>query len=394
MARKPCVVCGTAQAVRPGGKCNRCHAAAGGVPENPNVQKIEMRNVADLRPHPKNAEIYGDEPDADFVESVKSHGVLVPLIVASGSLVISGHRRLAAAAAAGLAEVPIIPCPVADELDLLETLVLCNRQRTKTNEQVGREYEALRWVYGQRNKGQQREESVQRCTDSSQNGSKIHPKAAAASALGVSVHTATDAAKTVQVIDELRGEGKAEEAEAIRETLNRRGAAPARKQAAAAKRGDFAFMSSAAPEAESAAESPAPAPAAVDQLGNPVTGPAAESFAVVARFKQLEKLLREAAALVNEIADLPGAEVYRTRLGLEERAGKRHFRCADVRNAQLKVRDCQPHAAHCPACNGDGRGENRRACGWCKGKPYLDKPLYERIAEFVKLGGRIKTRAA
>ena len=75
------------------------------------------RRPRDLSPNPFSIAIYGD-PDAeigDLIESVRAHGILVPLVVAprrdDGWEVVSGHRRLACARALGLAEVP---CEVRD----------------------------------------------------------------------------------------------------------------------------------------------------------------------------------------------------------------------------------------------------------------------------------------
>ena len=62
----------------------------------------------------------GDEehPSAAFVESIRRHGVLQPLLVRSRAgrhLVIAGRKRLAAAAAAGLSRVPCLIERVDDE---------------------------------------------------------------------------------------------------------------------------------------------------------------------------------------------------------------------------------------------------------------------------------------
>src|SRR6185436_3528325 len=53
----------------------------------------------------------GPTPSAAFVESIKRHGVLQPLLVrnrAGRHVVIAGRKRLAAAVAAGLREVPCL----------------------------------------------------------------------------------------------------------------------------------------------------------------------------------------------------------------------------------------------------------------------------------------------
>src|SRR5262249_41626756 len=111
---------------------------AEGLPSPP-----QTRKVTDLKPHPDNHRIYGDTADAELIESIRSKGVLEPLLITLDNLIVSGHRRWRAAQAAGLADVPVIVFPAADDLAVLEALVESNRQRVKTNEQLGREGRAL-----------------------------------------------------------------------------------------------------------------------------------------------------------------------------------------------------------------------------------------------------------
>lgn len=97
--------------------------------------------------------IYGDPEHEidDIIESIRAHGVLVPLAVVRadsgpGWELISGHRRLACARALGLAEVPCdvktYPSATARDLAVLDY----NRQRRKSFSQLMREadtHEAL-----------------------------------------------------------------------------------------------------------------------------------------------------------------------------------------------------------------------------------------------------------
>jgi ParB family chromosome partitioning protein len=62
-----------------------------------------------LKVHPRNKEFFDDmEGDKwkDFVESIKTSGIIQPLIVSNDYIVISGHQRLKAARELGLTEVP------------------------------------------------------------------------------------------------------------------------------------------------------------------------------------------------------------------------------------------------------------------------------------------------
>ena len=84
----------------------------------------------------------------DLLPSVRDHGILVSLVVATGSEpgtweVISGHRRLACALALGLTKVPcetrLFSSDAARRLAILEY----NRQRQKNFSQTMREADAL-----------------------------------------------------------------------------------------------------------------------------------------------------------------------------------------------------------------------------------------------------------
>ena len=105
-------------------------------------------SLGSLTPNPFSISIYG-EPDAeadDLVESVRAHGVLVPLVVApEGSAweVISGHRRLACARRLGLAEVPCEVRPIRSRAQRRVAVLEYNRQRRKTFSQLMREADAL-----------------------------------------------------------------------------------------------------------------------------------------------------------------------------------------------------------------------------------------------------------
>jgi ParB family transcriptional regulator, chromosome partitioning protein len=105
-----------------------------------------------LQPNEFSLQVYGD-PDTEtdgLLESIRAHGVLVPLVVVPtehGWEILSGHRRLACAR---LLNLPEVPCEVrevrtraARRLAVLEY----NRQRHKTFSQIMREADALETLY-------------------------------------------------------------------------------------------------------------------------------------------------------------------------------------------------------------------------------------------------------
>lgn len=82
-----------------------------------------------LRPHPRNASIYGSDPIDDLIGEIDRHGMLEPVVVSPKHVILSGHRRVRAAKALGWNSVPV-------RLDRGPTtaarLIAFNRQRRKT----------------------------------------------------------------------------------------------------------------------------------------------------------------------------------------------------------------------------------------------------------------------
>lgn len=118
-------------------------AAPSAPPAKTTTAEIRLVPVDQLKSHPLNAEIYGDKPSDDLIESIKTHGVLQPLLGTLGNFILGGHLRHAASRKSGLTHVPVITVTPEDEFAEVEILVTANRQRVKTNEQVAREAAAL-----------------------------------------------------------------------------------------------------------------------------------------------------------------------------------------------------------------------------------------------------------
>lgn len=179
----------------------------------------EQRRCAELRPHPLNETIYGDRADGDLIESVRSKGVLNPILITADNLIVSGHRRWGAAIAAGLDMVPVVVYTGDDTLDIEEALIESNRQRQKTNEQIGREFKRLKAIYNERASRQGQRSDLTSVSDETEVAAK--PSDQAAAELGVSRTTAHRIETVVDKIDELQAEGNTQQAAALRDTLNR-----------------------------------------------------------------------------------------------------------------------------------------------------------------------------
>ena len=97
------------------------------------------RKVSELRLHPDHAHLYADGPDDDLISSIRHKGVLEPLLITQGGVIISGGRRYIAAKEVGLQSVPVTIFGSDDELDIKEAIVHANKHRVKTKEQLARE---------------------------------------------------------------------------------------------------------------------------------------------------------------------------------------------------------------------------------------------------------------
>jgi hypothetical protein len=113
---------------------------------------IHSLAVSRIRPNRFSLAIYGDPTGEieDLVDSIRKHGVLVPLVVvavaAAGTEVyqlISGHRRLACARRLGLTEVPCEIRVLRSRTARRRAILEYNHQRRKTFSQMMREADAL-----------------------------------------------------------------------------------------------------------------------------------------------------------------------------------------------------------------------------------------------------------
>ena len=101
---------------------------------------IQHIGLDQLKPHPRNEEIYGcTESIADLVELIQLKGYVQPLTVKTDGTIVSGHRRWRALSALGWKFVPVIVRPFQTEDDELFVLVAENRHRHQSPVQRIRE---------------------------------------------------------------------------------------------------------------------------------------------------------------------------------------------------------------------------------------------------------------
>jgi len=93
----------------------------------------------ELKPHPKNIDIYGDNEIEELGVSIKKYGIQNPIIINKNKVIISGHRRFQVAKMIDLDAVPVIEKEFSSEAEELQYLILENQYRIKTNYQKVRE---------------------------------------------------------------------------------------------------------------------------------------------------------------------------------------------------------------------------------------------------------------
>ncbi len=201
------------------------------------AREIVTRRLVALKPHPLNAALYGgEELDEALAESVRQCGILEPLTITRDDVILSGHRRLLAAAACDRITVPCIVVD-GDPLDLEWRLIESNRQRAKSREQIGREARELLRIERERAKerqaqaGPQRGKGKKRSASGNVTGSAPgDARDRVGAALGVSGPTAERAAAVVDEIDRRKADGDQAGADQLRDTLNTQGVAPAHRE--------------------------------------------------------------------------------------------------------------------------------------------------------------------
>lgn len=183
---------------------------------------MDTRKTRDLRPHEANERIYGDHADKGLIDSIRTFGIHDPLLITHDGRIISGHRRYEAAVSLGLPKVPVSVFSSDDELDIEQALIECNRQREKTNEQKSREYKRLKAILHER---ESRQGNNQYTNGNVASGKYLpeadKPSQKAAAAVGMSRPTADKGAAVVDAIDDLRANGEIEQADALRDQLNK-----------------------------------------------------------------------------------------------------------------------------------------------------------------------------
>jgi hypothetical protein len=106
---------------------------------------VHTRWLGMLKPSPENDALYRpvsmDDPEViRLAESIKQRGLLEPIIITEDNYILSGHRRRVACMLAGVKEVPVRVHSIRhNDPEFLPLLRECNRQRTKSFDEILRE---------------------------------------------------------------------------------------------------------------------------------------------------------------------------------------------------------------------------------------------------------------
>lgn len=337
----------------------------------------DTRPVDSLRPHPDNGRIYGDEIDAEFLESVRAEGVLAPLLVSHDDRIISGHRRWRAARECGLAEVRVEVFASQDEADILSALIHSNRARLRTNTMIAREAQALMGVEKERAKRRQQSTLKQNVPATVQENfperSIGQARDKVGAAIGLSGPTTQRALKVIEKVDELRSAGSEEEAARIERKLNK-------------------SVLGAYKEILPVSKSEKSGPKKEDESGPAASATAAPVDEVEAASREFLRIRLAARKLRDEavkLLDGPGGHFLKKSLSKRNAKGDR-FQGLDEFITLLYTN--RPVVRGCLACNGEPGG-----CAICCGLGYLPRRFLTDLAkkygqEAVDAMPRIGTR--
>ena len=90
---------------------------------------MQQLNINELKPHPRNNEFFddmtGDAWEA-FKESIKTSGIIEPIVVTKDMIIVSGHQRVRAAKELGLSTVMVDIRKYENDDDALLSFLMSN----------------------------------------------------------------------------------------------------------------------------------------------------------------------------------------------------------------------------------------------------------------------------
>ena len=169
---------------------------------------MQQININELKPHPRNNEFFDDltgEKWNEFLESIKSRGVIEPIVTTQDNIIVSGHQRVRACKELGISQVMCDIHFYHNEDEVLQDLIETNiRQRGDIGgsaKKVGLRIKELERIYGIRN-GSTNEKGNNRLGEPNNSADKKSQSDLAAE-FGISVDTLQNYKTLTEMIPEL-----------------------------------------------------------------------------------------------------------------------------------------------------------------------------------------------
>lgn len=110
------------------------------------VTSLTTRKISELKPHPINEKIYGENEDIkSLIDSIRKSGIVETLTIDENNIIISGHRRWRACqqlVSEGLTQFETVNCMVCryeNEPEKIQALLVANDTRIKSQWQIATE---------------------------------------------------------------------------------------------------------------------------------------------------------------------------------------------------------------------------------------------------------------
>lgn len=200
------------------------------------ILKNTKMKIKDLKPHPKNEEIYGyDEDIADLVERIRQSGQVHTLVINQDGYILAGHRRRRVCMELGIKTVDVEIRQFSYPEEEVEFIINDNHYREKTVEQKAREAKALKEAESEKAKRRQatstggiRPQLVAKLPQAEKHIEQGRSRDIVAQKVGLKSGREVDRAiRAVETIDKLKENGRTEDAELIKGVLNNRSASAA-----------------------------------------------------------------------------------------------------------------------------------------------------------------------
>lgn len=198
-------------------------APVAATPLSVSIPEIVNFPIHTLKNHPLSNAIYGTAIGEDLIESIRTLGVLQPILVVRDTHeIISGNSRVQAARQLGYESIQGTYFPSDGDLEIQQAVLESNSQRIKTNEQKIREYNARKTIESEltllRKTAANPEAKPTKAVTREARGKA---RENAAKKIGVSANVADKAAKVIEEADRLKDEGKVDESTELINALNK-----------------------------------------------------------------------------------------------------------------------------------------------------------------------------